>query len=161
WWFCFNDYVSNEKSFICPADTNKKCDNALATTEPLAYTKFSEGLSYGYNGRSGVGYMVISKAARPSKTLMVADVGSTTANKTSSYVTSVTPTLSEGVNQVSARHGGGQNIVMADGHVEDIRCTYTSSAQTAAQNLYRSDFVQLVWESSLPNPSDDSDGYTK
>ena len=57
WWFALNDYVSNEKSFICPADTNKYCDsltttshlNASGGTVPQPYNAFTEGLSYSMN----------------------------------------------------------------------------------------------------------------
>jgi len=165
WWFALNDYVSNEKSFICPADTNKLCDADTATgghlaqtgANPILYSAFSEGLSYGINAHSGVKFMVISKAARPSKTLMVADAGSKAglAVGGASFILNtattagLTPGLAEENTRVSARHGGGCNIVMADGHVEDIRVTYTDAAQTAAKNLYLSDKVQLTWETAL------------
>jgi len=160
WWFALNDYVSNEKSFICPADTNKLCDSAAAAGGhldvdlPKIYNYFTEGLSYGINGRSGIQFMVISKCARPSKTLMVADAGSQLGATTAggaSFITSLTPTTSEINNRVSARHGNGMNIVMGDGHVEDIRATFTDAAEAEAnvKNLYLSDKVQLTWETAL------------
>jgi len=154
WWFALNEYVSNEKSFICPADTNKQCDNGLAVTGPLQYDKFTEGLSYGMNGMGGVALMTISKAARPSKTLLVADAGSitnTTAGGEGYFISSLTPTLKETSRYVSARHGNGMNIAMADGHVEDIRATFYDKAQANPKNLYVSDKVQLTWESVLSN----------
>ncbi|MDY0175583.1 MAG: DUF1559 domain-containing protein [Lentisphaeria bacterium] len=166
WWFAFNDYVSNEKSFICPADTNKLCDShkgahiaANDEDDPKRYTAFTEGLSYGINGNSKVSYMVISKAARPSKTLMVSDAGSITGgeNGESSFVTSLKPTVAEAKNRVSARHGNGLNICMADGHVEDLRINFTSTTEndTTTKNLWVTDRVQLVWEAVL---SDSDDG---
>jgi len=163
WWFALNDYVSNEKSFICPADTNKLCDSAAAAGGHLAvaasgnkrpYSAFTEGLSYGINGSSGIASMVISKAYRPSKTVMIGDAGSL-ANETAvgSFITSIQPTIGEASRRVSARHGNGMNIVMADGHVEDLRATFSSTTEsdTTIQNLGKTDRVQLTWEAAPVN----------
>ena len=172
WWFALNDYVSNEKSFICPADTTKLCDSAASTgghlaitgtTAPRPYTAFTEGLSYAINANNGVSssgasaaFMMLSKAYRPSKTVLVGDSGSkadATDPGGSSFMTSLTPTVSEAQNRVSARHGNGMNIAMADGHVEDIRASFSSTTEsdTTTINLYVSDKVQLTWESEPSN----------
>ena len=164
WWFALNDYVSNEKSFICPADTNKLCDALTATTHlnfaPGAalnkrpYSAFTEGLSYGINGNSGIASMVISKAYRPSKTVMIGDAGSL-ANEVAlgSFITSIQPTIGETPRRVSARHGNGMNIVMADGHVEDLRATFSSTTEndTSIQYLGKTDLIQLNWEAAPAN----------
>lgn len=160
WWHALNDYVSNEKSFICPADTIKACDkdstttvSVVASNPPRAYTAFTEGLSYGMNGYSGVNYMVISKSYRPSKTLLIADAGSTiAATALSSFITTLIPSTSETSKSISIRHGNGCNIVMADGHVEDIRATNTTS-DTVFKNIAESDAVQLTWESAPTTPA--------
>jgi len=166
WWFAFNDYVSNEKSFICPADTNKFCDaltaagDHLNVTSPRPYSKFTEGLSYGINGNSRVNHMVIAKAARPSMTLMIADAGSKAglAAGGASFINNITPTVTEANNRISARHGNGMNIAMADGHVTDLRATFidTTENDSTTKNLYVTDKVQLNWESLLA--TNDTDG---
>jgi prepilin-type processing-associated H-X9-DG protein/prepilin-type N-terminal cleavage/methylation domain-containing protein len=164
WWFALNDYVSNEKSFICPADTNKYCDSLTATSHlnaaggtnnPPPYSAFSEGLSYGMNARSGVAFMVLSKAYRPSRTVMISDAGSL-ANTTvaqGSLITSILPTITEANKRVSARHGNGMNIVMADGHVENFRATFSSTTEndSTIQYLGKTDQVQLTWEAAPSN----------
>jgi len=165
WWFALNDYVSNEKSFICPADTNKLCDKnagnkfSPTTDGPKPYTAFDEGLSYGINAAGGVKFLVLSKAYRPSKTLMIADAGSGDADATfgaGSFIlgdigddkTGLHPTVAEKVNRVSARHGNGLNIVMADGHVEDLRIAFSSTTESDAnvKSIWTTDKVQLNWE---------------
>jgi prepilin-type processing-associated H-X9-DG protein/prepilin-type N-terminal cleavage/methylation domain-containing protein len=164
WWFALNDYVSNEKSFICPADTNKLCDNTTAgghlaitgnvpAQVPKRYSAFTEGLSYGINARPGVSFMVLSKAYRPSKTVMVADAGSltnTSQTASGSFINSLSPTISEKNRRVSARHGNGMNIVMADGHVENFRAEFTDAAETEdnVRNLGATANVQLTWEAA-------------
>ncbi len=167
WWFALNDYVSNEKSFICPADTNKLCDSAAAAGGHLAvaaegnkrpYSAFTEGLSYGINGHSGIASMVLSKAYRPSKTVMIGDAGSlANAVAMSSFINSTLPTIAEASQRVSARHGNGMNIVMADGHVEDLRATFTSTTESDStiQYLGKTDRVQLTWEGA---PANDTSG---
>ncbi len=162
WWFALNDQVSNEKSFVCPADTTKFCDaNAdgsahLAVTTPLKYTAFSDGLSYGINGVAGVRYMILSKAVRPSKIYMIGDTAST-ATATSYRTDSLDPVTAETTaTRVVLRHGDGCNIVMADGHVDSIRGTFTANSTTVYMNLYVSNSVQLAWETALA--SDDKNG---
>ncbi|NMA19095.1 MAG: DUF1559 domain-containing protein [Lentisphaerae bacterium] len=166
WWFALNDYVSNEKSFICPADTNKLCDNTTAgghlaitgnvpAQVPKRYSAFTEGLSYGINARPGVSFMVLSKAYRPSRTVMISDAGSL-ANTTvaqGSLITSILPTITEANKRVSARHGNGMNIVMADGHVENFRATFSSTTEndSTIQYLGKTDQVQLTWEAAPSN----------
>lgn len=164
WWFALNDYVSNEKSFICPADTNKYCDSLTTTSHlnaaggdgnPPPYSAFSEGLSYGMNARSGTAFMVLSKAYRPSRTVMISDAGSL-ANTTvaqGSLITSILPTITEANKRVSARHGNGMNIVMADGHVENFRATFSSTTESDStiQYLGKTDQVQLTWETAPNN----------
>jgi len=156
WWFALNDQVSNEKSFVCPADTTKNCDNDLSTTIPLAYTKFSDGLSYGINGNSGVQFMILSNAVRPSKVYMVGDTAST-GSATSYRTDSLSPKTAETTaTYVVLRHGDGCNMVMADGHVESIRGTFSSNSTTVYLNLYVSNKVQLAWETALADA--DTDG---
>jgi len=155
WWFALNDQISNEKSFVCPADTTKGCDNDLAVTSPVKYTAFSDGLSYGINGNAGVQFMILSKAVRPSKIYMIGDSASTAL--ASSYRTnSLSPVTAESTPaRVVLRHGDGCNMVMADGHVESIRGTFTANSTTVYMNLYVSNKVQLAWETALTNADDD------
>ena len=155
WWFALNDQISNEKSFVCPADTTKGCDMGLSVNTPLRYTKFSDGLSYGINGNAGVQFMILSKAVRPSKIYMIGDSASTAL--ASSYRTdSLSPVTAESTPaRVVLRHGDGCNMVMADGHVESIRGTFTANSTTVYMNLYVSNKVQLAWETALTNADDD------
>lgn len=155
WWFALNDQVSNEKSFVCPADTTKGCDNGLAVTTPTPYSKFSDGLSYAINGVAGVQFMILSKAVRPSTVYMIGDSASV-ADASSYRTSSLTPTTAESnPGRVVLRHGDGCNIVMADGHVEAIRAIFISNA-SGYKNLYDSHKVQLAWETALDD--DDTDG---
>lgn len=153
WWFVLNDQISNEKSFVCPADTTKGCDMGMGVTTPLKYTKFSDGLSYAINGNAGVQFMILSKAVRPSKIYMIGDSASTAL--ASSYRTnSLAPKTAESTPAcVVLRHGDGCNMVMADGHVESIRGTFAANSTTVYMNLYVSNKVQLAWETALTDAS--------
>ena len=154
WWFALNEFVSNEKSFVCPADTNKLCDGDVTTGGGTVktYAAWTDGLSYGINGVPGVGHMVLSKAYRPSKTVMIGDSGSVAKgeNGSASFMCSLAPTAAEAIRHVSVRHGSGCNIVMADGHVEDIRAVTTTS-DTTFVNIAKSHSVQFTWEAAPAN----------
>ncbi len=167
WWFALNDYVSNEKSFLCPADTNKLCDNTTSgghlaitgtvpTQVPKQYSAFTEGLSYGINAYSGIAYMVISKAYRPSATVMIGDAGSLTSTSTvanGSFINDLQPTVAEANRRIAARHGNSMNIVMADGHVQSFRASFNSTTESDSTilNLGKTDRVQLTWEAAPAN----------
>ena len=70
-----------------------------------------------------------------------------------SFITSIRPTITEANLRVSARHGNGLNIVMADGHVENFRATFNSTTENdnTIQYLGKTDQVQLTWEAAPTN----------
>ena len=141
WFGLINFYVTNEKTFECPADTAKK--NAKTAFANDDYNKFK--LSYGMNGVSNITdssgtedpdssgtedpdsseakakpkYGKCSNVApnltveNPSQTLMIADVGVQCA-ALYPYVN----TVMEGDGFLAYRHGDRFNVAFFDGHAE-------------------------------------------
>ena len=123
WFGLINFYVTNEKTFECPADTAKgNAKNAIADQDD---TKFM--LSYGMNGISNIvdtdqktKYGTCANVApnltveNPSQTLMIADVGV----KCAALYPYVNTTAMEGDGYLAYRHGDRFNVVFFDGHAE-------------------------------------------
>ena len=123
WFGLINFYVTNEKTFECPADTAKV--NAKTAIADQDENKFK--LSYGMNGVSNVvdadqktKYGTCSNVApnltveNPSQTLLIADVG---VQCTALYPY-VNTTVMEGDGFLAYRHGDRFNVAFFDGHAE-------------------------------------------
>ena len=123
WFGLINFYVTNEKTFECPADTAKV--NAKTAIADQDENKFK--LSYGMNGISNIvdadqktKYGTCSNVApnltveNPSQTLMMADVG---VQCTALYPY-VNTTVMEGDGFLAYRHGDRFNVAFFDGHAE-------------------------------------------
>ena len=123
WFGLINFYVTNEKTFECPADTAKV--NAKTAISAQDDNKFK--LSYGMNGVSNTvdndkkaKYGTCSNVApnltveNPSQTLMMADVG---VQCTALYPY-VNTTVMEGDGFLAYRHGDRFNVAFFDGHAE-------------------------------------------
>ena len=127
WWGLINTYVSNEKTFECPADTAKT--NAYGAG--VDTKKFL--LSYGINGvpnatsstyaapsgtyPTGVGLNMTTE--NPSATLMLADAG------VKWYVQYPYPgTKVEDTGYLAYRHGDRFNVTFFDGHAESIAINF-------------------------------------
>ena len=124
WFGLINFYVTNEKTFECPADTAKKNAEDIQNTDEL---KKAFKLSYGMNGVSNTvdndkkaKYGTCSNVApnltveNPSQTLMMADVG---VQCTALYPY-VNTTVMEGDGFLAYRHGDRFNVAFFDGHAE-------------------------------------------
>ncbi len=110
-----NDYINNEQTFHCPADTD--------------YAFTDSGLSYGLNifGRpKGTGFgrsfkaggeteafpIKLAQISHPTNTILIADSND---SPTVGYYITQRGVNSTGV--VGTRHNGGVNVLWADGHV--------------------------------------------
>ena len=123
WFGLINFYVTNEKTFECPADTAKV--NAKTAISAQDDNKFK--LSYGMNGLSFITdadtttkYGKKDKwvapnltVENPSQTLMIADVG-VQCVALYPYVN----TAMEGDGFLAYRHGDRFNVAFFDGHAE-------------------------------------------
>ena len=123
WFGLINFYVTNEKTFECPADTAKV--NAKTAIADQDENKFK--LSYGMNGISNIvdadqktKYGTCSNVApnltveNPSQTLMMADVGV----KSAALYPYVAADAMEGDGYLAYRHGDRFNVAFFDGHAE-------------------------------------------
>ena len=124
WYGLINFYVTNEKTFECPADTAKKNAEDIQNTDEL---KKAFKLSYGMNGVSNTvdndkkaKYGTCSNVApnltveNPSQTLMMADVGV----KSAALYPYVAADAMEGDGYLAYRHGDRFNVAFFDGHAE-------------------------------------------
>lgn len=122
WYGLLNFYVTNEKTFECPADTAKTGCEAVQGSDNPAFR-----LSYGMNAVSNAtatgNYGSSADRApnltveNPSATLLIADVGC----QNSSVAIAAYPyvgTAMEAVNFLAYRHGDRFNVSFFDGHTE-------------------------------------------
>ncbi len=128
WFGLINFYVTNEKTFACPADTNKK--------GAFDASKADKGgdidLSYGFNAAFGGTATAEGTWAdaspnltveNPSATLMMADCGADDDVKSGwgvlyASVNTGTGATAESENYLAYRHGDRFNVVFFDGHAE-------------------------------------------
>ena len=121
WYGLINYYVTNEKTFECPADTAKTNAYAAGQTDG----KFL--LSYGMNGVSNAtafaNYGTCANIApnmsteNPSATLMIADCGAIAAV----LYPACGKTMEES-GYLAYRHGERFNATFFDGHAESMDC---------------------------------------
>ncbi len=119
WFGLINFYVTNEKTFECPADTNKK-GAFLSSSSDLGGDL---DLSYGFNA----GFKTENTWAEaspnltvdnPSATLMMADCGATSGKTGWGVLYPTAGAAAETDNYLAYRHGDRYNVVFFDGHAE-------------------------------------------
>jgi prepilin-type N-terminal cleavage/methylation domain-containing protein/prepilin-type processing-associated H-X9-DG protein len=128
WYGMINVFVTNEKTFECPADTAKNlCPDT--THLKLSYglnaeTDKTDAYSDTITNNSGA---ILTNATNPSVTAMIGDAGTATASTAAAPASFICArqvgAAMETTKRFAYRHGDRFNVVMFDGHAEGFAKT--------------------------------------
>ena len=126
WYGLINYYVTNEKTFECPADTAKNLANDISTNLKLSYglnamTDKTDAYSDTITNNNGA---ILTNATNPSVTVMIGDAGTATAGNQAAFICNrQVGAAMETTKRFAYRHGDRFNVVMFDGHAEGFAKT--------------------------------------
>jgi len=128
WFGMINVFVTNEKTFECPADTAKNLADDIQTTQNLklsyglnAQTDKTDAYSDTITNNNGA---ILTNATNPSVTAMIGDAGTETHGNQAAFICNrQVGAKMEATKRFAYRHGDRFNVVMFDGHAEGFAKT--------------------------------------